>query len=74
MSPCGMVMAVGFAVGGDMHELGVFTARVEPLEEPRQESLALVEQPLEGHLLRHDAVIEEDRDRSPRRKLAEISA
>ena len=70
----GMVMAVRFAVGGDVHELGMLAAVVEPLEEPGQEAVAVVEQPLEGHLLRDDAVVEEQDDRPARGKPAEVGA
>ena len=68
----GMVMAVRFAVGGDVHELGMLAAVVEPLEEPGQEAVAVVEQPLEGDLLRDDPVVEEQDDRPARGQPAEI--
>ena len=68
----GMMMAVRLAVGGDVHELGVLAAIVEALEEPIEEPLAVVEQPLEGDVVRDDAVVEEQDDRPARGEPAEI--
>ena len=50
----------------------MFAAVVEPVEEPLQEPLAVIEQPLEGDLLRDDAVVEEQDDRASRGQAAEI--
>src|SRR5208282_3940923 len=50
----------------------MFAVGVEPVEEPLQEAVAVIEQALEGDLLRDDAVVEEQDDRASRCKAAEV--
>ena len=68
----GVMVPVRFAVSSDVHELGMFAAGVEPVEEPLQEAVAVIEQPLEGDLMSDDAVEEEQDDRASRGKAAEV--
>ncbi len=47
-----VVVAVGFAVGRDVHELRVLAGVVEAVEQAVQEPFAAVQEPLEGDLPR----------------------
>ena len=54
-----MVMAVGFAIGGDVHELGPGTAVVEAAEQAMGKTLTIQQQLLEGDRARDGAIVEE---------------
>src|SRR2546421_11650221 len=69
-----MMVAVRFAVGGDVHELGMLAIVVNALHQAAQEFLAAVEKPLKGHLPRDDAVVKEERDRLAGGELAEVGS
>ena len=64
-----MMMAVGFAVGGDMDELIPVAAVVNALSEPVREAFAAGQQLLEGDRLRDGRVVEEQGDRAARRQV-----
>ena len=70
----GVMVAVRLAIGGNVHELGMFAAGVKTVKEPLQEAVAVIEQPLEGDLLRDDAVVEEQDNRTSRGKAAKVGA
>src|SRR5437588_12683893 len=67
-----MMVAVRFAVGGDVHELRMLAVVVKALHQAAQEFLAAVEKPFKGHLPRDDAIVKEERDRLARGELAEV--
>ena len=53
-----VMVAVRLAVGRDVHELRMLAAIVEALDRSIEEPLAVVEQPLEGDLMRDDGIVE----------------
>src|SRR5262245_50984389 len=57
-----VMMAIGFAVGGNVDELRVVAIRVEAVAQTTEKAFAAVEEFLEGDGARDGAVIEEDRD------------
>jgi hypothetical protein len=67
-----VVMAVGLAIGGHMHQLWLVVPVFEAGLEARGECLAGVEQPFKGDGARDWAVVEEDGDRCARRKAHKI--
>jgi hypothetical protein len=69
-----MMVAVGLAVGRDVHQLGMRAAVVEALEEAIEEPFAAVEQAFEGDLARDDRIVEEQDDRPPRGEAAQVGA
>ena len=67
-----MMMAVGLAIGGDMHQLRPAAIVGKSAEQPVGKRLAIAQQPFEGHRARDGAVVEKQVDAAPRRQIANV--
>ena len=69
-----MMMAVAFAVGGDVHELRPISFAAKAPVNLLDETIAVRKQSLEGDGARDRAVVKKQRDGSPRRQTLLIGA
>jgi ribosomal protein L7Ae-like RNA K-turn-binding protein len=53
-----MVMAIAFAICGNMHELGALAPRGKTGEETLRKSVAIVEEPFEGNRVADGTIVE----------------
>ena len=69
-----MMVAVGLAVGGDVHELRPAAVLGEAADQAVGEAFAIGEQPFEGDGAGDGAVVEEEVDAAARRQIADVGA
>src|ERR1035438_5000645 len=69
-----MMMAIGLAIRGDVHELRPAPVIGKSAEQAVGKSLAVAQQPFESHRARDGSVIKKQVNAAPRRQLANIGA